>query len=105
MSDTYQAVYDAVRSRIGSIDIGAAVSQAFDISHAVEMVKQEFFFVLSQHQRPSILMRPTLSIDGDQWCALYGDDLQKGVAGFGKSPDEAMENFDEVWVRKLEIKK
>lgn len=47
--------------------------------------------------RPSVLYRPGLSIDGDQWCALYGDDLQSGVAGFGDSPDAAMRAFDAAW--------
>ena len=34
-----------------------------------------------------------LSKDGDQWCALYGEDLQTGIAGFGKTQREAVENF------------
>lgn len=28
--------------------------------------------------------------DGDQWCALYGVDLQAGIAGFGNTPFLAM---------------
>lgn len=28
--------------------------------------------------------------DGDQWCALYGEDLQVGIAGFGNTPFLAM---------------
>lgn len=28
--------------------------------------------------------------DGDQWCALYGEDLQAGIAGFGNTPFLAM---------------
>ena len=31
------------------------------------------------------------------WCALYGDNLQDGVAGFGRSPEEAMADFDKNW--------
>lgn len=38
---------------------------------------------------------------GNQWCALYGDDLQSGVAGFGSSPQEAMFDFDLAWREKL----
>ena len=49
-------------------------------------------------QRPSYLYRPTVTLDGDQWCALYGPDLQVGVAGFGDSPALAMEAFDRAWV-------
>ena len=46
---------------------------------------------------PSLLYRPTLIIDGNQWCALYGDNLQDGVAGFGDTPDKAMRAFDLAW--------
>lgn len=28
--------------------------------------------------------------DGDKWCALYGEDLQSGIAGFGNTPFLAM---------------
>ena len=49
------------------------------------------------YQRPSSVYRPALSIDGNQWCALYGDNLQDGVAGFGKSPADAMWDFDRNW--------
>ena len=37
-------------------------------------------------------LKPTL--DGNQWCFLYGDNLQTGVAGFGRSVVEAMANFE-----------
>ncbi len=50
---------------------------------------------------PSARYRPALSIDGDQWCALHGDNLQDGVAGFGKSPELAYWNFDRQWCKLL----
>ena len=52
---------------------------------------------IAERSRPSALFRPRLSIDGDQWCALYGDNLQDGVAGFGNSPADAMADFDRAW--------
>ena len=54
--------------------------------------------------RPSTLYKPRLFVDGDHWCALYGDDLQNGVAGFGKSPDLAYKDFDRNWLKKLDKK-
>lgn len=48
-------------------------------------------------QLPSVLYRPRLMADGDMWCALYGDDLASGIAGFGKTPAEAMHEFDKAW--------
>ena len=44
-----------------------------------------------------MLYRPRLYPDGDQWCALYGDDLQEGLAGFGDTPAAAMTDFDKRW--------
>lgn len=55
----------------------------------------------SEHDMPSFLFRPRLSIDGDQWCALYGENLQDGVAGFGKSPADAYVDFDRAWFAAL----
>ena len=50
-----------------------------------------------QRCRPSMILNPRLSIDGNQWCALYGDNIQDGVAGFGDSPELAYEVFDKAW--------
>lgn len=47
--------------------------------------------------QPHVLMRPKLFLDGDKWCALYGDDLQNGLAGFGSSPARAMSEFNRAW--------
>lgn len=110
MSDSYQAIYDAVRSRISGGDIGNAVSEAINqqasgLSWAIEAIKAEFCAAADtqriaalEAQRPSVLFRPTLSIDGDQWCTLYGNNLQDGVAGFGDTPEAAMLAFDRAWV-------
>lgn len=46
-------------------------------------------------------LRPSISIDGNQWCVLYGEDLQNGVAGFGDSPYLAVLAFNAAWQRKL----
>ena len=37
-------------------------------------------------------LRPFL--DGGQWCVLYGPDIQEGIAGFGESPEKAIDAFD-----------
>lgn len=50
--------------------------------------------------KPSVLMRPDISIDGNKWCALYGNP-RTGVAGFGDSVAEAMQDFDRAWVAKV----
>jgi hypothetical protein len=51
--------------------------------------------------RPSFILKPRLYIDGDMWCALYGENLQDGVAGFGKSPELAYLDYDNKWCEKI----
>ena len=101
MADSYQAIYDAVRSRISNGDVGRAVSDAafrqFDISHIVARLHQDFSIAAQEMARPSAIYRPELTADGTKWIALYGPDLQFGVSGHGDTPNEAMADFDQQW--------
>lgn len=104
MNDNYQAIYDAVRSRIGYADVGGAIESAMreaNFSHyaerAMHAAAQAAADVEQDLRRPSAVFRPSLYIDGNQWCALYGANIQDGVAGFGNSPDLAMQDFDRNW--------
>lgn len=108
MSDTYQAVYDAVRSRFSGCDVGSAVESAIQRAGIGDYARQAFSSIDQagvEMQAPSVLYRPKLSIDGDQWCALYGDNLQEGVCGFGTSPNRAMQDFDRNWLKDLKPRK
>ncbi len=67
------------------------------ISNAMFAVRDAVSEIRSQYLAPSVLYKPTISVDGNQWCVLYGPDLQNGVAGFGDSPAKAMEDFDRNW--------
>ena len=42
-------------------------------------------------------LKPSLKKDGNQWCVLYGENIQEGVCGFGKSPNEAVQDFNRSW--------
>jgi hypothetical protein len=48
---------------------------------------------------PHVLMRPAVFPDGNAWCALYGENIQEGVAGFGDTPQAAAADFDANWTR------
>ncbi len=72
------------------------------IMHNDTMHKEERRMALYDANAPSVLYRPKLSIDGNQWCALYGDNLQDGVAGFGTSPEKAMKDFNKHWLVELD---
>lgn len=110
--EAYQPIYDAVRSRISGANIGEVVAdvarQSFDFSMTVAILGQEFGLAAERQRqaadeamRPAAIFKPLVFVDGNQWCALYGVNLQDGVAGFGDSPAEAMADFDAEWSRKL----
>jgi len=102
--DSYQPIYDAVRSRIAHGDIGQAIESAIrdvNVAHYLEIVANNIQCAVANYERPSVLFRPKVFIDGASWCALYGDNLQDGVAGFGNSPADAMHDFDINWSKKL----
>jgi len=109
MNDTYQPIFDAVCSRIGHPDIAGAIErvarQSFDISHQmaclygdISMATEHWAEAGRQQQRPFMLLRPRMMPDGNRWCALYGDNLQEGVSGFGDTPNEASVQFDAEWL-------
>ena|SRR3990167_4565077 len=54
-----------------------------------------------EQRRPFVQLRPRVFLDGNQWCALYGENTQDGVAGFGDSPEYAAWNFDRAWCEKI----
>ena len=98
--DSYQAIYDAVRSQVFNGDIGQAVAQVVresGIESYVESFRQLGEELAEEMMRPSVMYRPKVFIDGDKWCALYGENIQEGVAGFGISPSDAMHAFDKEW--------
>jgi hypothetical protein len=108
MSDAYQAAFDAVRSRMSNVDVGGAIESAMrdmNIPHYFEMAghsaQSAAAAIQEESTRPSVLFRPKLSIDGNQWCALLGEDLQSGCAGFGDTPSAAMLDFDKNWLKPL----
>jgi len=99
--DTYQPIYDAVRSRIHSCDVGSIVEraamQAFDTGNLVPLAQEAIGIITHAYDRPSAVYRPTISLDGNMYCALYGEDLMAGCAGFGETMDAAMADFDQNW--------
>jgi len=95
-----QEIYDAARSRISNID-GSAIERVafeqFDISHAKAILQEQIGIVGNEMIRPSVLYRPTILLDGNCYCALYGEDLMSGCAGFGETMAAAMADFDHNW--------
>lgn len=42
-----------------------------------------------------------ISIDGNKWCWLFGENLQDGISGFGGSPYLAAIEFNKAFYAKL----
>lgn len=74
------------------------------IALSLRDISTELGALNNESARPCVLFRPALSVDGNQWCALYGANIQDGVAGFGDSPAAAMYEFDRNWHRALKSK-
>lgn len=98
MSDNYQAVYDAIRSRFSYCDVNSIVREAcqIDASFAIEQVKQEFCNIAYEQLRPAVIHRPLLEQRSGVWVAYYGD-----CEGKADSPDAAMRAFDTAWHEKV----
>jgi hypothetical protein len=69
----------------------------FATSVAIEDIRQAICVAADKISSPHAIMRPRVFPDGNMWCALYGDDLQMGVAGFGATPAAACADFDKNW--------
>lgn len=61
--------------------------------------------ILGQMQSPFVLLKPRLFPDGNQWCALYGDNIQEGLCGFGDTPAKAVLDFDTNYWQQSAINK
>lgn len=77
----------------------AQLTEAIQCCHSIFAdVAQEFRIVALEQRRPFMLLRPTLSLDGNVWVALYGENLMEGVSGFGDTPEAAAHAFDLAWL-------
>ena len=74
---------------------------ANSIAHEAFCAGQAWQQAAAAQERPCVLWKPRLFRDGNQWCALFGENIQDGVVGFGDSPDAATWAFDEAWREKL----
>ncbi len=62
------------------------------------MMMQEFCNTQYLLRQPHVYLKAEVYQDGDMWCCLYGESLMRGVSAFGKTPKQAAEAFDLVWL-------
>lgn len=70
--------------------------------HAIAMNRENEAYTQYCATRPHVILKAKMSKDGNQWCCLYGENLQEGVAGFGDTPAKAAASFDEAWEGRAE---
>ncbi len=66
------------------------------LDHATSDVKYQTS-IESQELNIVSILKPSIKKYGNQWCVLYGDNLQEGIAGFGDTPHEAVLDFNDQW--------
>lgn len=42
------------------------------------------------------ILHPTVFVEGDSYCCIWGPDPMAGVVGCGNTPDEALEDWEET---------
>lgn len=77
------------------MDSAASAKAACEVAWAMNEFINQVVQVTQLQMSPHVLLKPRLCIDGNQWCALYGENLQDGLAGFGDTPERAMLDFNQ----------
>jgi hypothetical protein len=58
-------------------------------------------------QRPGIpytadVLQPLVFKHGDDYCCVLGSDPQSGVVGYGRTPEQAIQNWDQLLTDRIE---
>lgn len=67
------------------------------VNNNLTLEAQMNYWALKQDLAIAESLRPRITKDGNQWCVLYGDNLQEGIAGFGDTPHLAILDFNKAW--------
>lgn len=54
---------------------------------------ERYYLGLQHVCKLAMILDCKITKDGDQWCCLFGEDLQEGIAGFGNTATEAVEEW------------
>lgn len=71
--------------------------------HHEELLYQERRSLIIEQEEFNLfaILKPKVSIDGNQYCILYGEDLQSGIAGFGDTIYHAILDFNKAFDRPI----
>ena len=84
LSDAAKDLPDLIHHRTAGV-----TDAAIECFHTIQGVSKEW-------GAPHRLYGAKLFWDGQRWCALLGDP-ESGVSGFGRTPKDACESFNELW--------
>lgn len=66
-----------------------------DSMYAERLHEAEMYDLLTKSEyRLIAMLKPSIQKDGNQWCVLYGENIQTGIAGFGNTPHSAILAFN-----------
>lgn len=68
-----------------------------DVSNDMYIIRTAICEAAALQSRPSVVFRPKVSLDGNMYCLLFGENLMEGVAGFGETMEAAARDFDKNW--------
>jgi hypothetical protein len=72
---------------------------ALTIEELPEMIKDEVNEFLETHPRsPAARLRPRIGMAGDFWLAFIGPEVREDAAGVGRSPCDALEDFNRNYI-------
>ena len=74
---------------------------ATEVTGALHRMQMDFYGLMCDINQaktaPHVIYPTIVTLDGNEYCCLYGSNLQEGIAGFGKTPKEACQAFDNEW--------
>lgn len=78
-------------------DYYAAKIQRFN--HDKDYTHQSEMNILVEAEEMNLvkMLNPKIYIDGNQWCVLYGENIQDGICGFGDTPQLAIFAFNKAF--------
>ena len=67
----------------------------FKIEQLPRNLKEEVEGFLARHPRtPAARLRPDMMVTRNLWLAFIGPELHEGASGIGRTPSEALEDFN-----------
>lgn len=75
------------------VAVQAVNEMGFIREHLIESIQ----IIRNELIRPSVIYKPKLSLDGNQYCFMLGENPMEGCVGYGSTVEEAARDFDKNW--------